>query len=59
MDFPFDSSDKELEAHALKMWANWIETGNVLTSANDIEESCLQPTIVARQSGKTNHVLCS
>jgi hypothetical protein len=33
-----DSSDKDLKANALRMWANWIETSDPLLSAADTRQ---------------------
>lgn len=33
---PHDMSDRELQAHALRMWANRVETGNPDLSADDM-----------------------
>jgi hypothetical protein len=31
-----ESSDNQIKAHALDMWANWIETGDPMLSARDV-----------------------
>ncbi len=33
-----DADDHELKYRALSMWANWIETGNVVLSAGDVAQ---------------------
>lgn len=40
----FDT-DQAVKAHALQMWANYVETGNVLLSAEDAESQnkCRRP----------------
>lgn len=38
MDF-FNATDDVLRSHALRMWANYVETGDILTSRHDLDAS--------------------